>query len=240
MSTTITSAAVAAYVAALDLGAYDDAVAAYVAASSGDKARMRVAHQAAVTRAMATVETPDDIAAVKALMAVSTTQSEAVGTKAPVAVDPRVDTALAVAALITVAVDTFEALDDDAAEFVAELVAMGTGADVAALLDQVVDGPGITGDVRAFASRVKVPASRRNAAPGRDIAAHVFQVLSEAPDGAALTVAQIRAASSDEYPDGAVSDGAISARLFPRDGGDCTIAGVVPVMVNGVKGARLA
>lgn len=245
MSTTTTPApapAVAAYVAALTSDTPADAVAIYVAASSGDKARMRVAHQATVTDAMTKIDFDGDVPAqtarVQRMIAVATDQSAAVATKAPAPVDHDVAVAVFVAACSlagATAAGRYEGdndgvtIDVDRVAALVELAFAGTADDVPA---DVIDLAG------TIADRIKV--GRRTSAPGRDVAAHVYQALSSAPAGTALTVAQIRATATDECPNGAASDGAISARLFPRDGSACTIAGVVPVMVDGVKGARLA
>lgn len=241
MSTTTTP--VAAYVAALEALDADAATAVYVAASSGDKARIRVAHQEAVTRAMLAATGPDDIARVQAMIAYEAFRSEAVGTtKAPA--DPREGIAVTVAALVTKALDSFADLSDDDATYVADLVGLGTGVDVFRLFAEVADGPGIGGDVRTVAARIKTPAGRGASAPGGDIAAHIYEALTQVPAGTTLTVAQIRAASTEAYPQGAPSGGAISARLYPVDADGkpkaCTVDGVTPALVDGKKGARLA
>lgn len=226
-----------AYRLALITGRYADAVAAYVAAAPADKTRMRAIHDAVLTDYMtsdgATIETA------RLIKAVAVDQSAAVaaasGTKAPA--DPRVDTAVTVAALIDRAVttwDTMEGTDEDGL-FVADLVLLATGVDITLLSSEgTVDVPA---DVRTRAAGIKVP-SRRNAAPGRDVAAHIYQALVKL--GRPATHAEIQKVSTDECPNGAASQGAIAVRLWPSDGKPMTVDGVVPCMVNGSKGARLA
>jgi uncharacterized protein (DUF2267 family) len=75
----------------------------------------------------------------------------------------------------------------------------------------------------------------------RGVEAHVFQVLSEhAKNGETMTVREIAAQRSDEYPNGDCSDGAIAARLFPSKG-ECTFDGIAPVerTNDAPRGARL-
>lgn len=50
-------------------------------------------------------------------------------------------------------------------------------------------------------------------AAGGDVAAHIIEALSQAPTGTEMTVAMIRSAETEAYPEGATSSGAISARL---------------------------
>lgn len=72
----------------------------------------------------------------------------------------------------------------------------------------------------------------------RDIAKHIQQAFDGLESGAFLTIAEIRNATSEEYGDQPPSAGAISARLFPKSGGKCTVTGVVPTTSDkGHKGA---
>lgn len=71
----------------------------------------------------------------------------------------------------------------------------------------------------------------------RDIAKHIQQAFEGAEAGEFKTVSEIRNTKSDEYGDDAPSAGAISIRLFPKGGGDCTVEGVNPTEQNGKKGA---
>jgi hypothetical protein len=71
----------------------------------------------------------------------------------------------------------------------------------------------------------------------RDIGRHIEHVFKDLQPGEFLTVAQIRRIPSPEYTDAAPSPGAISARLFPSNGGATTIPGVVADSRNGVRGA---
>ncbi len=83
------------------------------------------------------------------------------------------------------------------------------------------------------------PSDRRPAAGARgDIAAHIAEVFSSVGPGTFLTIAEISKHPTSAYPDGPPSRGAISARLFPRDGRASTVAGVVPDTARGVRGAR--
>lgn len=230
-------------IAATDDTAYQAAIQTYVAASSGDKGRMRAYVTKVAQQVMLALDPSDEaaVARVKALVAIQPAQSDAVGTATKAPADPRVDAAVTIAALIGRATMALGDLDGDLSDlaFVADLVTMATGVDPCDLFARV-DAIGLPTDVRTYADRIKVPTGRRNAAPGGDIAAHIYEALTQAPEGTALTVAQIRAAETEAYPQGAPSGGAISARLFPRDGRDCTVDGVTPVMVNGVMGARLS
>ena len=60
----------------------------------------------------------------------------------------------------------------------------------------------------------------------RDIGKHIAEAFESVEPGGFLTVAEIRKFRSNEYGDNPPSAGAISARLFPSGGGDCTIEGV--------------
>ncbi|WP_409332795.1 DUF262 domain-containing protein [Trujillonella humicola] len=83
-----------------------------------------------------------------------------------------------------------------------------------------------------------VVAPRRAGSGRRDIGAHIASAFEGLPDGAFLTVREIRAHRSDEYGDEFPSAGAISARLFPSSG-RCTVPGVEPgADERGVRGAR--
>jgi hypothetical protein len=79
---------------------------------------------------------------------------------------------------------------------------------------------------------------RRVSGSRRDIGAHIASAFDGLPEGAFLTVAQIRSHRSAEYGDEFPSAGAISARLFPPTG-RCTVPGVEPgENERGVRGAR--
>ncbi|WP_198303454.1 DUF262 domain-containing protein [Cellulomonas sp. PSBB021] len=79
---------------------------------------------------------------------------------------------------------------------------------------------------------------RRGGGPRGDIAAHIVEVFAGLPAGSFMTISQISKCSSAAYPDGPPSQGAISARLFPRDGRPSTVPGVRPDTERGVRGAR--
>ncbi|MBT0995529.1 DUF262 domain-containing protein [Cellulomonas sp. DKR-3] len=93
-----------------------------------------------------------------------------------------------------------------------------------------------------WSPEVEAPAEVATPGPGTggrgDIAAHIAEAFAGLEAGAFLTISQIRRHRSRAYPDGPPSAGAISARLFPRDGRPTTIEGVVPDFDNGVRGAR--
>lgn len=83
-----------------------------------------------------------------------------------------------------------------------------------------------------------VVAPRRASGTRRDIGAHIVSAFEGLPEGAFLTVGQIRSHRSEEYGDEFPSAGAISARLFPSSG-RCTVPGVEPgENGRGVRGAR--
>jgi len=80
--------------------------------------------------------------------------------------------------------------------------------------------------------------------PRGDIAKHVSSAFADQESGAFLTIAEIAKHQSPEYPSAPPSQGAVSARLFPKSG-KCTIEGVEPVEKGAVdgknpKGARKA
>lgn len=75
----------------------------------------------------------------------------------------------------------------------------------------------------------------------RNIAKHIQAAFEDKKSGDFLTVAQIRAHKSEEYGDDLPSAGAISIRLFPKNGGKCSVEGVIPDSDDsGHKGARKA
>lgn len=78
----------------------------------------------------------------------------------------------------------------------------------------------------------------REAGSRGDIAAHIVEVFASVASGAFMTIAQISKQPTSIYPDVPPSRGAISARLFPRDGRPSTVASVVPDTERGVRGAR--
>lgn len=83
-----------------------------------------------------------------------------------------------------------------------------------------------------------VVAPRKAGGARRDIGAHIVSAFEGLPEGAFLTVGQIRSHRSEEYGDEFPSAGAISARLFPSSG-RCTVPGVEPgENERGVRGAR--
>jgi len=67
----------------------------------------------------------------------------------------------------------------------------------------------------------------------RDIGKHIAAAFEGIESGTFLTVAQIRKHHSDEYGDELPSAGAVSARLFPRNNGKCTIEGITPGQLDG-------
>lgn len=75
----------------------------------------------------------------------------------------------------------------------------------------------------------------------RHIEPHIASAFAGVEDGAFLTVAQIKAHQSEEYGSDSPSAGAISIRLFPKDGKACTLKGVTPgTNEKGNKGAYKA
>ncbi|MGV9611234.1 HNH endonuclease family protein [Nocardia xishanensis] len=73
----------------------------------------------------------------------------------------------------------------------------------------------------------------------RDIGQHIVNAFASLEDGDFLTINEIRKVPSDQYPANDLpSPGAISARLFPGNGGRTTVPGVVGVIVDGRRGAR--
>jgi Protein of unknown function DUF262/Protein of unknown function (DUF1524) len=73
----------------------------------------------------------------------------------------------------------------------------------------------------------------------RDIGQHIVNAFAGLEDGDFLTINEIRIVPSPQYPANDLpSQGAISARLFPGNGGHTTVPGVVGVIVDGRRGAR--
>ncbi len=76
----------------------------------------------------------------------------------------------------------------------------------------------------------------------RNILTHIAEAFAEQESGAFLKISEIRGFKSSEYGDDHPSAGAISARLFPKNGkvseAVATTAGVKPDEVDGSKGAR--
>lgn len=71
-----------------------------------------------------------------------------------------------------------------------------------------------------------------------DIAAHIEQAMRTIAPGEFLSISQISRIPSSEYPAGRPpSQGALSARLFPRDGRPSSVPGVRPEIVDGRRGA---
>lgn len=62
----------------------------------------------------------------------------------------------------------------------------------------------------------------------RDIGKHIASAFAGVESGATLTVAEIANHRSEEYGDDSPSQGAVSARLFPKTG-KCTVEGIEPV-----------
>ena len=93
---------------------------------------------------------------------------------------------------------------------------------------------------RAAAAAKSSP--RRATASGtgrRDIGQHIVSVFSELDSGEFLTIREICRTPSEQYPaNDPPSDGAISIRLFPKDGKPPTVPGVEGVIVGGRRGAR--
>ncbi|ETT28833.1 protein of unknown function DUF262 [Rhodococcus rhodochrous ATCC 21198] len=83
--------------------------------------------------------------------------------------------------------------------------------------------------------------STRTAAPStrRDIGQHIVNAFADLEVGDFLTIGEIRKTPSPQYPvHDLPSAGAISARLFPGNGGRTTVPGVVGVIAGGRRGAR--
>lgn len=216
------------YLAAVDAGDLDAAVTAYRAMDSGDKARAR-ARIADVAR--------DYIMAgdlVNAQFAVAVQDAQSVKINAPTVIDWNERVATRLATL------------DRAADLVrtgqnGPEVPEGTVLDFDVIIARAAE---LADDEAVHAAAVKIAEQaigRGTVAAGGDIAAHVDEALRQ-QDGDFMTVAEIRNALTDAYPgDQRPSAGAISARLFPRDGSDCTIPGVTPVPAtkDAPNGARL-
>lgn len=60
----------------------------------------------------------------------------------------------------------------------------------------------------------------------RDVAKHITEAFADKESGTYMKIAEIKAFASSEYAAGEVSAGAITARLWPRDGGPSNVAGI--------------
>lgn len=63
--------------------------------------------------------------------------------------------------------------------------------------------------------------------PRRDVAKHIQEAFADQPENTFMLIAEIAKFRSSEYPEGDVSPGAVSARLFPSSG-KMTVEGVRP------------
>lgn len=68
--------------------------------------------------------------------------------------------------------------------------------------------------------------------PRADIGKHIIEAFAEHPSGHTLKVSEIANFKSSEYPNGNASQGAVSARLFPKSG-KCTVEGIEPIEKDG-------
>lgn len=98
-------------------------------------------------------------------------------------------------------------------------------------------------DLTPDRDRAPAPARNRGAAAAvsarRDIGQHIVNAFSGQEVGDFLTINEIRKVPSAQYPlNDLPSAGAISARLFPGNGGATTVPGIVGVIVGGRRGAR--
>lgn len=64
--------------------------------------------------------------------------------------------------------------------------------------------------------------------PRRSPAAHIENAFADKASGEFMTIAEIVAVPSPEYGDDKPSSGAIAARLFPKNGSECTVPGIEP------------
>lgn len=64
--------------------------------------------------------------------------------------------------------------------------------------------------------------------PRRSPAAHIENAFADKDSGTFLTIAEIVAIPSPEYGDDKPSSGAITARLFPKNGSACVVEGIEP------------
>jgi hypothetical protein len=92
-------------------------------------------------------------------------------------------------------------------------------------------------DLRPDRDAELLPRSTPKANGRRDIGQHILHVFADLPSGTFRTISQIRNEPSPEYPDSPPSAGAISARLFPSNGGETTVPGVVGTTREGLRGA---
>ena len=72
----------------------------------------------------------------------------------------------------------------------------------------------------------------------RDISKHVAEAFADKDFGDFLTISEIKNSRSEEYGDNPPSAGAISARLFPKQGAKCTLTGVTPATSKDGKGNK--
>lgn len=92
-----------------------------------------------------------------------------------------------------------------------------------------------TGSVRASGST-----GPSYSGPRRDIVKHIGEYLADKEDGSFHKISEVAKFQSSEYPDGSASQGAITARLFDKEGAARTFDGFVGVQPEGgnPKGVR--
>ncbi|MGW4371911.1 DUF262 domain-containing protein [Nocardia takedensis] len=94
-------------------------------------------------------------------------------------------------------------------------------------------------DLTPDRDRAAPSTANTSTAKRRDIGQHILNAFVGVAEGDFLTINEIRKVPSAQYPaDDPPSPGAISARLFPGNGGTTTVPGVVGVTVDGRRGAR--
>lgn len=213
----------------------DKIVAEYASADRSGKAKIRKAVNDAMLEAVTKLDVTSAAYHKSVLDRLVT-----VATKSSVPVDPRTALVIRIAALRAAA----DGLESGA--FVPATTGDESPINVADLsLSDYVMTDADKAVVTDYAGRIGrerlVRTGRRNSLT--DHIADAVRALGA--DGSVVTVRAIATFKSDSLPDGAPSDGAIAARLFPmRDGkaSACTVPGIVPVdAVPGVhpRGARL-
>lgn len=223
MNTTITIESIT-----IDANDIDATVESYRNATAGEKTKIRNA----VTAAMGDAVRAMDIDTARLWSAVG--DALAAARPAPVAVDMNRVIADRIIALryaahrLTMGDVTPDGIESDSVDYDAVRAMI-------AEFESAGDPDAVSNDVATAGDRIATTKITRSTVRG-SIESHIESAFAELPVGSELTVAQIRTRS------GAASDGAIAARVWPRNGKESTLdftaLGVEPCMIDGVRGMR--
>jgi len=95
---------------------------------------------------------------------------------------------------------------------------------------------GVAKTRRASTSGSSTPRATAGDGVRRNVANHIVSAFADKPVGTFMKVAEIVNTRSEEYGDVPVSPGAVSVRLFPANGSECTVPGIKGEVRGGIKG----